>query len=104
MALSLREMADKVAFNFSRTDRDKNHSNETFRVKSLHPLSESTAYVQFIKDTGKIGIAFFYHINMAGGVWRYFFPTYDHCVGAEKLRDVLHQVEQENFKYNFLDR
>lgn len=38
---------------------------------------------------------------MKGGTWQYFFPTYDHCVGAEKLRDVLHDIEQENFPYNF---
>jgi len=101
IALSLREKADRVAFNFSRPDREKNVMQEIFQVKSIHPLSESTAYVQFKKNTGKIGIAFFYHINMAGGTWQYFFPTYDHCVGAEKLRDVLHSVEQENFKYNF---
>jgi len=103
LALSLRESAEKVAFNFSRTDRAMNYTKETFTVQSIHPLSESTAYVQFKKNTGKIGVAFFYHINMSGGTWKYFFPTYDHCVGAEKLRDVLHQVEQENFQYNFTD-
>ena len=101
VAISLREKADQVAFNFSRPDREKNVMNETFTVKSIHPLSESTAYVQFKKNTGKVGVAFFYYINMKGGVWLYFFPKYDHCVGAEKLRDVLHDVEQETFQYNF---
>ena len=101
VAISLREKAEQVAFNFSRPDREKNVMNETFTVNSIHPLSESTAYVQFKKNTGKVGVAFFYYINMKGGVWQYFFPTYDHCVGAEKLRDVLHDVDHENFQYNF---
>ena len=101
VAISLREKAEQVAFNFSRPDREKNVMNETFTVKSIHPLSESTAYVQFKKNTGKVGVAFFNYINMKVGVWQYFFHTYDLCVGAEKLRDVLHDVEQENFQYNF---
>lgn len=101
VAIDLRKSAEKVAFNFSRPDRERNFMQETFTVKSIHPLSESTAYVQFKKNTGKIGVAFFYYVNTKGGRWYYFFPTYDHCVGAEKLRDVLHDVEQENFQYNF---
>ena len=101
IAHSLREKADEVAFNFSRKDRPGNVSGETFRVDSIHPLSESTAYVHFKKNTGKIAVAFFYYINMNGGMWQYFFPTYDHCIGAEKLRDILHDAEQKNFKYNF---
>ena len=101
VALALKKSAEKVAFNFSRPDREKNVNNEVFTVKSIHPLSESTAYVQFQKNTGKIGVAFFYYVNTRGGRWYYFFPTYDHCVGAEKLRDVLHDIEQENFPHNF---
>ena len=38
---------------------------------------------------------------MAGGQWRYFFPTYDHAVGAERLRDILYDVESRNFPINF---
>ena len=40
---------------------------------------------------------------MKGGMWQYFFPTYDHCVGAEKLREILHEIEVGNFSKNFED-
>jgi len=55
----------------------------------------------FQKNTGKVGIAFCYWINMKGGMWQYFFPTYDHCVGAEKIREILHGIEIDNFDKNF---
>ena len=38
---------------------------------------------------------------MNGGQWRYFIPTYDHCVGMEFLKEELRRVEQRNFEYNF---
>ncbi len=101
LALALREKAEQIAFNFSRHDRDKNVYNEQFTVKKIQPLSESTAIIHFQKNTGKVGIAFCYWINMKGGMWQYFFPTYDHCVGAEKIRDILHGIEIDNFDKNF---
>jgi len=100
-AILLREKAEQIAFNFSRPDRDGNPMKETFEVANIRPLSESTAIVKLRKNTGKIGVAFCYWINMSGGQWQYFFPTYDHCIGAEKLRDILHDIEQDNFSYNF---
>jgi hypothetical protein len=103
LALKLKEKADQIAYNFSRPDRDKNVFNEVFEVKKIHPLSESTAIIEFQKNTGKVGIAFCYWINMRGGMWQYFFPTYDHCVGAEKIRDILHGIEIDNFDKNFQD-
>jgi len=101
LAIKLKEKAEEIATNFSRDDREFNFSNETFKVHDITPLSETTAFVCFKKSSGKIGIAFCYWINMFGGQWRYFFPTYDHCLGAEKLRDVLHKVEKKNFPLNF---
>ena len=101
LALKLREKAEKIAYNFSRPDREKNVSKEIFTVKKIEPLSESTAIVHFQKNTGKVGIAFCYWIYMNGGQWEYFFPTYDHCVGAEKIREILHSVEVDNFDKNF---
>ena len=102
-ALSLRQKSDEVAYNFSRPDREQNYSKEIFTVGKITPLSETTASVEFKKNTGKVGMAFFYWINMAGGQWKYFFPTYDHCVGAEKIRELLHNIEISNFPYNFKD-
>ena len=101
LALKLKVKADEIDKNVSRTDREFNFSKETFEVNSIQPLSETTAYVEFRKSSGKVGVAFCYWINMAGGQWRYFFPTYDHAVGAERLRDVLYDVESRNFPINF---
>ena len=102
LAIKLKEEAEDIARKFSISEREFNFSNETFKVHSIAPLSETTAYVEFKKSTGKYGVAFCYWINMGGGQWRYFFPTYDHCVGAEKLREVLHDVEERNFPLNFI--
>ena len=100
-ALALRELAESIAFNFSRTDREHNYNRESFEVSELVPLSESTAIIKLKKSSGKNGVAFCYWVNMSGGHWRYFFPTYDHCIGMESVREELRQVELKNFEYNF---
>ena len=104
LALKLQKKAEEIAFNFSGENRQYNYSKESFKVKSIHPLSESTAYVIFEKSSGKIGLAFLYWIKMSGGYWQYFFPTYDHCVGMERIKDALHKVEIHNFPKNFIDK
>jgi hypothetical protein len=101
LALKLKDYAYKIAKNFSRSDREFNYTNETFEVVAIKPLSETTAYIEFKKSSGKIGVAFCYWINMGGGQWRYFFPTYDHAVGAERLRSILYNIESRNFPFNF---
>ena len=47
-----------------------------------------------------MGLAFCYWLNMAGGKWMYFFPTYDHCAGFDMLKDELHKIEIHNFEFN----
>ena len=100
-AIELRKLAEAIAFNFSRTDREFNYNNESFEVSELTPLSESTAIVKLKKSSGKYGMAFCYWINMNGGQWQYFFPTYDHCVGMEAVREELKSIELINFEHNF---
>ena len=100
-AIMLKKMADSIAHTFSSSDREHNYLNESFEVSEIIPTSESTAIVKMIKSTGKQAIAFCYWINMSGGQWRYFFPTYDHCVGMEMLKDELKKIEQANFPLNF---
>ena len=100
-AIELRKLAEVIAFNFSRTDRDCNYNNESFEVSELIPLSESTALIKLKKSSGKTGLAFCYWINMSGGQWRYFFPTYDHCVGMESVKEELKSIELINFGHNF---
>ena len=101
LAIKLKSKAEEIARNFSHSDREFNYSNETFEVNSITPLSETTACIEFRKSSKKLGIAFCYWINMGGGQWRYFFPTYDHCMGAEKLRELLYSIEKKNFPINF---
>ena len=100
-AIKLKELAETIATNFSRKDREFNYNNETFEVHGITPSSENTAIITFIKNTGKQGLAFCYWINMNGGQWRYFFPTYDHCVGMKMVEEYLHSVEIVNFGFNF---
>ena len=100
-ALMLKETADAIAHTFSSNQREHNYLNEQFEVSEIMPTSESTAIVRMIKSTGKEALAFCYWINMAGGQWRYFFPTYDHCIGMEMLKDELKKIEQVNFPLNF---
>ena len=100
-AIELKKLAEVIAFNFSRTDRDFNYNNESFEVSELIPLSESTAIIKLKKSSGKYGMAFCYWINMNGGQWQYFFPTYDHCVGMESVREELKAIEMINFEHNF---
>jgi len=98
-ATQLREKAESVAWAFSQNDRAGNTLNETFDVESIMVLGETTAAVVFKKaPTDKKAVAWFYWLN--GGKnkgWNYFFVTYAHLVGLEKVGDLLHEVEQHNF-------
>ena len=98
--IKLKQLSKTIAANFSNPNREFNHTNETFEVDKLIPLSESTALIRFKKNTGKMGLAFCYWLNMAGGKWMYFFPTYDHCAGFDMLKDELHKIEIHNFEFN----
>ena len=100
-AIKLKELSLQIAENFSRKDREYNFNSETFTVDEIIPTSENTATITFLKNTGKRGLAFCYWINMAGGQWKYFFPTYDHCVGMKMVEDALHGIEITNFGFNF---
>ena len=97
----LKDKANEIAEMFSRQDRQFNFNKETFQIKEIKPLSESTAVVYFVKEpTNKIGLAFLYWINGSGGRWQYFFPTYDHCIGMERVKEELFVVEESNFDKN----
>ena len=101
VAIKLKKKAEDIAKEFSNVDREFNISNETFKIKKVEPLSEYTAIVLFKKSSEKYAIAFCYYINMSGGIWRYFFPTYDHCIGMESVKGLLASVEKKNFSKNF---
>jgi len=96
----LKEVAETIAINFSNPSREFNINKETFIVDNIQPLSESTGLVYLRKNTEKIGLAFCYWINANGGMWKYFFPTYDHCIGMERVKDFLFKVEEKNFNKN----
>ena len=98
--IKLKETAKIIAENFSNKNREYNYNNETFEVSSIMPLSESTGLVYLIKNTGKYCLAFCYWTNGNGGLWNYFIPTYDHCVGMERVKQELFNIEQRNFNLN----
>tara|TARA_R100000664_G_scaffold2996_1_gene7059 strand:- start:34242 stop:34562 length:321 start_codon:yes stop_codon:yes gene_type:complete len=102
LAVKLYDKANEVAFHFSNPDREFNTTKESFTVRKIIPLSDLTATVQFEKSSGKIGLAFFYWIKSSGGYWQYFFPTDSHIIGMNRMKDMLHNVEQHNFDKNFI--
>jgi len=99
MARKLLARADEIGRIFSNTDRGGNYDNETFTVNNITVLSENTAVVTFLKTpTNKKAVAWLYFINsQAKPRWEYFFITYSHLVGMNRVAAVLHQVEQHNF-------
>ena len=105
VARELKEFVDVVASRFSRKDREGNFNKEDFRVELIIPTSDHTAVVRFKKNTGKIGLGFFYYIprGMSQG-WKYFFPTDSHINGFKAFELEKYQVEKENYKHNFDER
>ena len=102
VAIELFKFANEVAERFSNKDREGNFNNERFQIEEVIPTSDHTAVARFKKNTGKIGLAFFYYIprGMSKG-WRYFFPTDSHINGFRAFELEKYQVEKENFKHNF---
>lgn len=102
IAIELNEFAETIAKRFSRTDREGNVNNESFRVEEIIPTSDHTAVINFKKSTGKIGVAFCYYIpnGMSKG-WKYFFPTDSHVNGFQAFLFYKLQAERQNYKHNF---
>jgi hypothetical protein len=103
LVIELSEYVNEVAQRFSHPDRVGNVSNETFKVHEIIPTSDQTAVVFFIKDTGKLGMAFFYYINkgMSKG-WKYFFPTDSHITGMMASHYYKLKCERKNWDKNFI--
>lgn len=102
VALKLQKEASLVAQRFSRKDRPGNFNQESFAVDQIIPTSDHTAVVRFKKNTGKIGLAFFYYIARGKSEgWKYFFPTDSHINGFRAFELEKYQIEKENFKFNF---
>ena len=101
LAIKLKEYSNTISQRYSNPDREFNFSNETFAVDEIMPTSETTATVTFQKSSGKRAVYFFYWINMNGGQWQYFVPTYDHCAGMKRVIETLHEIEMTNFGLNF---
>jgi hypothetical protein len=97
MVLSLHRSAENTAELFSK-DREGNVRNETYKVESIEVLSECTALVTFWKEpTKKKAVAWYYYINSRRKPrWEYFFVTYSHLVGLNRVASRLHAIEQHN--------
>jgi len=88
-----------VARMFSDPSRIHNLGGETFELEKIMALSEYTAAVFYLKNSGKRAIAFFYYNNNA---WRFFFPSDSHLVGMSAFAEVKRKVEEGNFEKNFM--
>lgn len=99
MTLSLRAAAERVAEMFSNKDRGGNHAGEDFVVGEITVLSDVTACVIFDKSSGKQAVAWFYFIaSQAKPRWEFFFVTYSHLVGLNRVAAILHRAEQHNYR------
>ena len=102
VAKALHDFVLIVAKRYSNKGRPGNFNQEEFNVDAIIPTSDHTAVVRFKKNTGKIGLAFFYYIARGSSQgWKYFFPTDSHINGFRAFELEKYQVEKENFKYNF---
>ena len=97
VAIHLKEKAEEVAKAFSNPNRDHNHTNEEFSVKSVRPLSAAVIYK---KTSGKLALALFYYIP-AKTRWEYFFPTDSHILGLSQIPQLKHNIEEYNYSANF---
>lgn len=97
LVYELHAKAEQIAEIYSNHQRAKNYNNENFKVVDIVPQSETTATITFLKNTGKLALAFAFFKN---GCWDYFFPTESHIIGMLKLPEMLNRVDQYNFKRN----
>ena len=102
IAKELQQFAEEIAARYSRTDREGNVNNESFKVQEVIPMSDHTAVINFVKSTGKIGVAFCYYINRgASKGWKYFFPTDSHVSGFQAFFIYKVEAERKNYDKNF---
>ncbi len=102
IAKELQQFAEEIAARYSRTDREGNVNNESFKVQDVIPMSDHTAVINFMKSTGKIGVAFCYYINRgASKGWKYFFPTDSHVSGFQAFFIYKTEAERKNYSKNF---
>lgn len=100
LVYELHAKAEQIAMVFSNPNREHNNNKETFAVIGIKPKSETTAVILFMKNTGKLALAFAYYLNQSGGKWQYFFPTESHIIGMGKVANSLNSVDEYNFKKN----
>lgn len=88
---------------FSSKARGGNVNGETFTIAQIRPLSDLTACVIFDKQPGgKKAVAWFYYIaSRAKPRWEYFFVSYSHLVGLERVKYILEGIEVHNYELNF---
>ncbi len=100
IAIKLNEKAEEVAQRYSNPDREFNHNREEFKVHRICPLSEFTAIVVFLKNTGKRALAYFYCVP-SKEYWGYFFINSGHLAGlSNKAMQIYQETEEYNFKFN----
>lgn len=94
---ALIQEAKRVAEFYSDPERSQNFNAETFEVCEIIPLSEFTAAVIYLKNTGKKAAFFFYYIAPKE-TWWHFVPTDSHILGMENFPKVKLNVERHNIE------
>jgi len=102
IAKQLNDYAITISKRFSNPDRVGNINKESFKIEQIIPTSDHTAVIYFKKDTGKIGMAFFYYITKgASKGWKYFFPNDSKNTGMMSILYYKLDIEKNNYKFNF---
>lgn len=102
VAIELDKKAQEVAQMYSNFNREGNFNNETFEVAEVIPMTDMTATVILLKNTGKKAALFFFYIARGKSKgWKYFVPTDAHILGMTAFNHYKLEVERSNYKHNF---
>lgn len=101
VALKLVEKANEIASNFSNKERQGNFNGEEFKVHKIMALGETSAAIIFDKlPSTKRALVYCYWVQKMN-YWGYFFVSYGHLAGLNKLNELLAGIEEFNFEKNF---
>ena len=101
VAKSLLNKVKEAEKNFSNPQRANNHNGETFKAIEVRPISAQSAYVIFLKSSGKKAKAHFINKQPKIAHWEYYFIGAQHLLNLDVLEKKYLEVEQFNFKFNF---
>jgi hypothetical protein len=98
VAIKLLAKCDEIQKKYSNADRECNPTDETFDSYRVEITSERSACVIYNKSSGKKAVAWCHWIGpIRTGYWQYFFVSYSHLVGLNRVARILQEVENHNW-------